>query len=117
MGEIDNAHDPEDQCQAQADNGVGAVQQQSVAEQLYEDIHGTTLSNKKKQSIRKDARVFKNSDRYYWLETGLPKERHRSEERREGKGCISTCASRWSRYHKDKNTKKKKSRKSSETKQ
>src|SRR3546814_7394530 len=25
--------------------------------------------------------------------------RHRSEERREGKECVSTCRSRWSPYH------------------
>src|SRR3546814_13804504 len=27
---------------------------------------------------------------------------HRSEERRVGKECVSTCRSRWSRYHKQK---------------
>src|SRR3546814_17734224 len=30
----------------------------------------------------------------------------RSEERRVGKECVSTCISRWSRYPKKKNTKK-----------
>src|SRR3546814_20261459 len=29
----------------------------------------------------------------------------RSEERRVGKECVSTCRSRWSRYHSKKNTK------------
>src|SRR3546814_16353732 len=28
----------------------------------------------------------------------------RSEERRVGKGCVSTCRSRWSPYHEKKNT-------------
>src|SRR3546814_14564595 len=28
----------------------------------------------------------------------------RSDERRGGKACVSTCRSRWSRYHKKKNT-------------
>src|SRR3546814_17428438 len=32
----------------------------------------------------------------------------RSEERRVGKECVSTCRSRWSPYHKKKKTKKKK---------
>src|SRR3546814_13182763 len=36
--------------------------------------------------------------------------RHRSEERRVGKECVSTCRSRWSPYHKKK---KKKNRQSS----
>src|SRR3546814_16986126 len=31
----------------------------------------------------------------------------RSEERRVGKECVSTCRYRWSRYHKKKNKKKK----------
>src|SRR3546814_19120149 len=31
----------------------------------------------------------------------------RSEERRVGKACVSTCRSRWSPYHKKKNKKKK----------
>src|SRR3546814_19578287 len=29
-----------------------------------------------------------------------------SEERRVGKACVSTCRSRWSRYHSNKNTNK-----------
>src|SRR3546814_20866238 len=31
--------------------------------------------------------------------------RNRSEERRVGKECVSTCRSRWSRYHKKKKSK------------
>src|SRR3546814_6557773 len=31
-----------------------------------------------------------------WLDTHLP---DRSEERRVGKECVSTCRSRWSQYH------------------
>src|SRR3546814_6473199 len=29
----------------------------------------------------------------------VPQEHHRSEERRVGKECVSTCRSRWSPYH------------------
>src|SRR3546814_15233130 len=37
--------------------------------------------------------------------TGPYKDRnHRSEERRVGKECVSTCRSRWSLYHYKKNT-------------
>src|SRR3546814_12171605 len=32
-----------------------------------------------------------------WM--GFSKEEFRSEERRVGKGCVSTCRSRWSPYH------------------
>src|SRR3546814_11530106 len=32
--------------------------------------------------------------------------RHRSEERRVGKECVSTCSSRWSPYHNKKKKKK-----------
>src|SRR3546814_13218772 len=34
----------------------------------------------------------------------LPEEADRSEERRVGKECVSTCRSRWSPYHYKKNT-------------
>src|SRR3546814_14521508 len=34
-----------------------------------------------------------------------PQEFGRSEERRVGKECVSTCRSRWSPYHKNKKTK------------
>src|SRR3546814_14214154 len=36
------------------------------------------------------------------LQDGLFQEIPRSEERREGKECVSTCRSRWSTYHKKK---------------
>src|SRR3546814_15024514 len=32
-----------------------------------------------------------------------PRDDHRSEVRRLGKGCVSTCSSRWSPYHSKKN--------------
>src|SRR3546814_21011155 len=38
------------------------------------------------------------------LQIEVQKVRHRSEERRVGKECVSTCRSRWSQYHKKKNT-------------
>src|SRR3546814_13495398 len=39
-------------------------------------------------------------------ECGLLAERHRrSEERRVGKECVSTCRTRWSQYHKKKKDK------------
>src|SRR3546814_20406045 len=31
--------------------------------------------------------------------SGLEGCRHRSEERRVGKGCVSTCSARWTPYH------------------
>src|SRR3546814_9961314 len=34
-----------------------------------------------------------------WLEVDAALARHRSEERRVGKACVSTCRSRWSPYH------------------
>src|SRR3546814_12898519 len=44
-------------------------------------------------------------------EAAHQREQHRSEERRVGKECVSTCRSRWSPYHKKtkeaENTKKK----------
>src|SRR3546814_12495582 len=36
--------------------------------------------------------------------TGIQPEPPRSEERRVGKECVSTCRSRWSPYHSKKNT-------------
>src|SRR3546814_11132698 len=47
------------------------------------------------------------------LERGLDvahgNRQHRSEERRVGKECVSTCRSRWSAYHKKKKNTQKKS--------
>src|SRR3546814_17828947 len=40
------------------------------------------------------------------LELSLRSKRRRSEERRVGKECVSTCRSRWSRYHSKKKTNK-----------
>src|SRR3546814_17461508 len=37
--------------------------------------------------------------------TGCPRNDSRSEERRVGKECVSTCRSRWSPYHSKKNEK------------
>src|SRR3546814_14318233 len=37
--------------------------------------------------------------RYYLNGTLLEVDTHRSEERRVGKECVSTCRSRWSPYH------------------
>src|SRR3546814_13092631 len=34
-----------------------------------------------------------------WLSQEPARPRHRSEERRVGKECVSTCRSRWSPYH------------------
>src|SRR3546814_14336788 len=41
-----------------------------------------------------------------------PSDQFRSEERRVGKECVSTCRSRWSPYHLKKNQQDKNSRKS-----
>src|SRR3546814_13751959 len=52
--------------------------------------------------------VFCRYDKQRWLSRGPPKVlgfRWRSEERRVGKECVSTCRSRWSPYHYKKNRK------------
>src|SRR3546814_4333367 len=38
-------------------------------------------------------------DHWWQTETGWPIASNRSEERRVGKECVSTCRSRWSTYH------------------
>ncbi|KGQ02229.1 hypothetical protein BBAD15_g12562 [Beauveria bassiana D1-5] len=43
--EVDDADHAEDQRQPQADDGVGAAQQQAIDDQLNEDIHGATSWN------------------------------------------------------------------------
>src|SRR3546814_19343837 len=45
-------------------------------------------------------RLSDGRDKYAQLLT--PKFFNRSEERRVGKECVSTCRSRWTRYHKKK---------------
>src|SRR3546814_12904971 len=44
--------------------------------------------------------AFDHDDiRYYWWANDEQLLYIRSEERRVGKGCVSTCRSRWSRFH------------------
>src|SRR3546814_18945554 len=45
---------------------------------------------------------------FFQLHAGAVKDIGRSEERRVGKECVSTCRSRWSPYHSNKNYEKKK---------
>src|SRR3546814_19528777 len=40
-----------------------------------------------------------HSVQFAMLDTGNPSASTRSEERRVGKECVSTCRSRWSQYH------------------
>src|SRR3546814_17740578 len=48
-----------------------------------------------KQQVRKEIGPIATPDHIH-LTPGLPKTRSRSEERRVGKECVSTCRSRWS---------------------
>src|SRR3546814_15739333 len=44
--------------------------------------------------------------RHLWVASRKFRNQKRSEERRVGKECVSTCRSRWSPYHSKKNNKK-----------
>src|SRR3546814_13980592 len=48
-----------------------------------------------------------NEQREYWGSAAAdePSSRNRSEERRVGKECVSTCRARWPPYHEKKHTK------------
>src|SRR3546814_11699430 len=48
---------------------------------------------------RKGARRCHRDDRFLIIAGPLPGQWLRSEERRVGKECVSTCRSRWSPYH------------------
>src|SRR3546814_4350319 len=48
------------------------------------------IGGKRRDILRRSARA---------TEPGSRDDRHRSEERRVGKECVSTCRSRWSPYH------------------
>src|SRR3546814_13342529 len=50
---------------------------------------------------RPDTRAMARKGKLTWPTSSLVS---RSEERRVGKECVSTCRSRWSPYHKKKNT-------------
>src|SRR3546814_8572224 len=50
------------------------------------------------QGDRGDCRDSRHSRRQA-VQLAEPPSRHRSEERRVGKECVSTCRSRWSPYH------------------
>src|SRR3546814_16018360 len=45
------------------------------------------------------APMYRDRDGNYYGGAGRPITRHRSEERRVGKGCVRTFSSRWSQYH------------------
>src|SRR3546814_13634355 len=57
-------------------------------------IHATVLP--------KGLKVVFGNDRLIDIRSELTKLKRRSEERRVGKECVSTCRSRWSPYHKKK---------------
>ena len=48
------------------------------------------------QAVENDLKAGKNGGK---VQTRFPPEPNRSEERRVGKECVSTCRSRWSPYH------------------
>src|SRR3546814_16157115 len=64
------------------------------------------------------AEIVEGADVFLGLSAGgiLKPEMVRSEERRVGKECVSTCRSRWSPYHSKKNTKQIKSKEMSSIK-
>src|SRR3546814_21023868 len=47
-------------------------------------------------SLGHDASLVRSRSTYFWI---FPVEVLRSEARRVGKECVSTCSSRWSRFH------------------
>src|SRR3546814_4547637 len=61
--------------------------------QLEELIEGVEIDGIRYGAI--DANLERRTGANVWIELILP----RSEERRVGKECVSTCRSRWSPYH------------------
>src|SRR3546814_3616930 len=59
----------------------------------YQTIEVLSMRAPGKQTILRD---LENNNTILYLELGPE---HRSEERRLGKECVSTCRSRWSPYH------------------
>src|SRR3546814_6832532 len=53
------------------------------------------------QIHRAAAKIADQVERWWWRVPSIPAPMlgHRSEERRVGKECVSTCRSRWSPYH------------------
>src|SRR3546814_4377884 len=52
-----------------------------------------------KRLLCKSGETFTKRERAKLAILAIRKEVHRSEERRVGKECVSTCRSRWSPYH------------------
>src|SRR3546814_10809535 len=72
----------------------GALPAQRPAARLAGDVVGAVARDEDMRLglERQDAGVFEEDER-------LANRFARSEERRVGKGCVSTCRSRWSPYH------------------
>ena len=51
------------------------------------------------QGIYDSIRIILGEKKHVHLITAYVKDGQRSEERRVGKECVSTCRSRWSPYH------------------
>src|SRR3546814_11174454 len=65
------------------------------------------MSMEEGDEIMKEAREVVTTEQLLYRKRKEEVEEARSEERRVGKECVSTCRSRWSPYHKKKKERKK----------
>src|SRR3546814_15261417 len=75
---------------------IGVLKQLGMIERAFDQRLRTGLAVFFEQVFLKTAGVDADPHR---TAIGLGGAHHRSEERRVGKECVSTCRSRWSPYH------------------
>src|SRR3546814_13760946 len=77
--------------------GASAMSSQDARDRLLDPARGAACPCHRNLLQTATAPEFKN----HWIDVGLPADRGRvrSEERRVGKECVSTCRSRWSPYN------------------
>ena len=81
----------------------GGLQNDGIMLAVYYDVDATKIvhqldSWEKINDSPTISSILKNVSSYFGLDFKIP-EIARSEERRVGKECVSTCRSRWSPYH------------------
>src|SRR3546814_16043629 len=83
---------------------IGGVRAGNVDSTLYKGTYRATLSiggqpGRCESLVSSDAVARGVAGRFLWVRSDVKRPEVRSEERRVGKECVSTCRSRWSANH------------------
>src|SRR3546814_15210306 len=90
-----------DVCSSDLPDLLNSVSQKDIeqkAAEIVQSVVGAEIAERKR---RKEVRIseYVTNDAPWHRVLANEVDFNRSEERRVGKECVSTCRSRWSRYH------------------